>query len=182
MKNIIKPFCIKEDVGSNIPLSKLSIMNEHLCKNLAKGLKGTLDVSDLDINELLSKSSNIIDSNYLENTTLDNITQTIFDIIQEHIKDEKLQKIYCNKLTGYRYVDRVCDIRTNRYTRWITNDKLHNGGNAVNIRIGDDSIYILCKTPSKNYPYITCNYNNVLLFQKLTEEESLLLIANKMIK
>ena len=152
-----------------------------LVKSAKMGMNLEEEIENLDIEEILAAGT--ADSNYLENKTLDNITQSIFDIIEERIESEETRKIMCDKLVGYRYIERVCDILTGRNCRWITQDMdfLHNGGKAVNIRIGD-SIYILCKTPSYRYPFVTCDFNKVILFQKLTEEELFLLMANKMIK
>jgi hypothetical protein len=146
-----------------------------------RGMKLEEEIENLDIGELLAAGS--IDSNYLGNKTLDDITQSIFDIIEERIESEETRKMICDKLVGYRYVDRLCDIRTGRHSRWITQDRdfLHNGGLAVNIKI-EDSIRILCKTPSPRYPFVTCDFNKVVFFQKLTEEELFLLMANKMAK
>jgi hypothetical protein len=147
---------------------------------LAKG--GSMgEIENLDIEKILE--TGIGDSNFLENKTLDNITKSIFDAIEERIDSVEMRKLICGKLVGYRYIDRVCDIRIGRHCRWITLDRdfLHNGGTAVNIRVGD-SIHILCKTPSHKYPFVTCDFNKTLLFQKLTEEEMFILMANKMIK
>jgi hypothetical protein len=147
-------------------------------KDLIKSVKTETELSELDIEKILSNSEDI---NYLEDITIDDISKTTFDIIGEYIQEKDTHEKYCNRLAGYRHVERVCDIRTNRHTRWLKGSVLHNGGMCVNIRIGD-SIYLLCKTHSPRYPFITCNFNEVILFQKLTDEESFLLMANKMIK
>jgi len=149
------------------------------------GIDSEGGIENLDIEAILKDGRVEAEGGeYLENKTLDDITQSIFDIIGEHIADEESHRELCNKLAGYRHVDRVCDIRVGRHTRWIGKvgkGVLHNGGMAVNIRIGD-SIYILCKTPSSRYPFVTCDFNKVILFQKLTDEESFILMANKMVK
>jgi len=153
-------------------------------KDLLRSTKKSLKkeaIEDLDIKDILTLDS--FGSNYLENKTLDDITQSIFDIIEERIESVDIRKTFCDKLTGYRYVENVCDIRTGRFCRWITQDRdfLHNGGLAVNIKI-EDSIHILCKTPSYRYPFLMCDFNKVILFQKLSEEECFILMANKMAK
>jgi hypothetical protein len=155
-------------------------------KDLVKSVRNDLkDEDNTMVEDILKAGAGAggCDSSYLENRTLDDITQSIFDVINEHIVLEDNRKKYCNKLAGYRYVERVCDIRIGQHCRWIhlEKDVLHNGGTVVNIRISD-SIFVLCKTPSSRYPFVTCDFNKILFFQKLTDEESFILIANKIIK
>jgi hypothetical protein len=162
-----------------------------LIKSMNKSLRSIdseCGIDNLDVDAILEegrkKGIEAEEGEYLENKTLDDITQSIFDIIREHVLEKESHRELCDKLAGYRYVERVCDIRVGRNSRWIGkvgNAILHNGGIAVNIRIGD-SIYILCKTPSSRYPFITCDFNKVVLFQKLTEEECFILMANNMAK
>ena len=152
-----------------------------------RGIDSEGGIENLDIEAILQegrkKGIGAEEGEYLENKTLDDITQSIFDIIGEHVEDEKSHKELCDKLGGYRYVERVCDIHMGRHTRWFFPDKgiLQSGGMAVNIRIGN-SIYVLCKRLSSQHSFITCDFNKVVLFQKLTEEECFLLMANKMAK
>ena len=109
-------------------------------KHLVKNVRENTVFEELDIDELLS---GLEDSSYLENKNLDDITREIFDIIGEHIEDSGLRVQLCDRLVGYRYVERVCDIRNGRNTRWIKGNKLHNGGISTNIRIGDNTTFIL---------------------------------------
>ena len=73
-----------------------------LVKSAKMGMNLEEEIENLDIEEILAAGT--ADSNYLENKTLDNITQSIFDIIEERIESEETRKIMCDKLVGYRYI------------------------------------------------------------------------------
>lgn len=132
--------------------------------------------SAIDIDELLDKIENET-TEYLENKTLANISETIYEILTEYapLQNEFIQQ-YCKKLTGYRYVERICDLRQGIYIRWIKmgTTKLHNGGIAVNIKIGDE-IQIVCKTALGHF--LSLKFNDCIVFQKLTMEEQLILMS-----
>ena len=134
--------------------------------------------SAIDVDELLDKIENET-TEYLENKTLKNISEMIYDILNEYDvlkNDNEIIQQYCNKLAGYRYVERICDLRQGVYIRWIKmgTTKLHNGGIAVNVKIGDE-IQIVCKTALGHF--ISLKFNDCIIFQKLTMEEQLILMS-----
>jgi hypothetical protein len=136
--------------------------------------------SAIDINELLDKIENET-TEYLENKTLKNVSEMIYEILNDYepLKNENdnetIQK-YCNKLAGYRYVERICDLRQGVYIRWIKmgTTKLQNGAIAVNVKIGDE-IQIVCKTTLGHF--FSLKFNDCIIFQKLTMEEQLILMS-----
>ena len=136
--------------------------------------------SAINIDELLDKIENET-TEYLENKTLANISETIYEILTEYVpsqneNENEIIQQYCKKLTGYRYVERICDLRQGIYIRWIKmgTTKLHNGGIAVNIKIGDE-IQIVCKTALGHF--LSLKFNDCIVFQKLTMEEQLILMS-----
>ena len=104
------------------------------------------------------------------------ISKDIYDSIKEldGMNNELLEKYYL-RLSGYRHIDRVCDLRKGRNIRWIrrSNLNLTNGGILVNIRILDN-VQIVCKNSGK---FMSYNYDDCISFQQLTMEEKVILMS-----
>ena len=132
--------------------------------------------SNIDIEKLLDKIET--DKNdYLENKSLADISREIFDAIHslENITHEQSVD-YCKKLTGYRYVDSIHELRMGKYTRWIRKDnaKLAIGSVLLNVKI-DDDVQLMFKNNANMYT--VCKFDNFLIFQKLGVEEQLILMS-----
>jgi hypothetical protein len=80
------------------------------------------------------------------------------------------------RLMGYRYVDRVCDLRNGQLIRWIKNDKLTNGGLLMNVKIENNGVLLLCKNNANRF--FNVRFDDSVLFQKLSMEEQIVLMAN----
>ncbi len=95
------------------------------------------------------------------------------DIIHE-LFTAKERKDILHKLKEYRHVDEMNDIRVGCYARWINieNKTLANGGIIVKVDIGENGIYIVLKN---NYKLFTILFDNVFLFQKITNQEHIIL-------
>ena len=134
--------------------------------------------SSINIEELLEKIENET-TEYLENKTLSEISKSVFTVLSEYCFEKKsldketLQKYY-DKLAGYRYVDKICDLRQGVYIRWIKNGLLKNGGIVVNIKF-ENNVQILCKTTF--HQFVSLNFHECTIFQKLTMEEQLILMS-----
>jgi predicted house-cleaning noncanonical NTP pyrophosphatase (MazG superfamily) len=140
--------------------------------------KDPLLFSSINVNELLDKIENET-TEYLENKTLGDISKIIFQILSEYTFENKtlgkeIITKYYEKLGGYRYIDKVCDLRLGIFIRWIRNNKLMNGGIVVNIKIGEN-VQIICKTILGKH--ISLRYDDCVIFQKLTMEEQLILMS-----
>ena len=96
--------------------------------------------SSLDVETLLDKIENQ-NNHYLDNKTVEIIAQDIFVSLQQLNLSNALYTSFCQRLTGYRVIERVCDLRNGKNTRWIkrtqiyTNKSLTNGGILTNIKI-----------------------------------------------
>lgn len=131
-------------------------------------------LSTIDIDALLEK---IGDNHYLEGKTLKNISEEIYDalsFIEEKSKD------YCMRLMGYRLIDRICDLRNGRLIRWVkkSNGSLTNGGLLMNVKIEDKGIILLCKNNA--HRFFNVRFDDSIVFQKLTMEEQIVLMANSL--
>lgn len=132
-------------------------------------------LSSIDIDQLLED----IDSEtteYLEGKTLETIYNTLKLVLINCDYFQNIDPIF-DKLIGYRYIERVCEIRTGVYCRWINKStkKLESGGIIISIKICEDGIQIICKTAFGRH--ISFRFDECIVFQKLTVEEQLILLA-----
>ena len=86
-------------------------------------------LSTIDIDTLLSKIENE-DNNYLENKTISDISNDVFEAIKELNIVDDLAINFCDRLSGYRYVERVCDLRNGKMIRWIK--RTHSTESSIN--------------------------------------------------
>ena len=131
-----------------------------------------------------------IDQEYLINALNNDNNESIIKLTSQKIKTTKndiLQKLqlpknklkeFHNKLKEYRYVDEIKDINYGCFLRWINlknidDLKLTNGAYLCDIQINDTGVGIICKNIFNRHFYI--NMNEILLFQKLTDQEKVLL-------
>jgi len=99
------------------------------------------------------------------------------DILQKlQIKGEQLKNIH-KQLKDYRYVSEFTEIHFGRYIRWVNLDKreikLTNGGFLCEIKINNDNAILVLKNSRNQFMQI--NMNTCLIFQKLTDQELLIL-------
>ena len=135
-------------------------------------------LSTIDIDALLSKIETE-DNNYLENKTVADISKDIFDAIEELDLPKEKALDYCTRLSGYRYVDRICDLRNGRLMRWIKRSAetptLTNGGLLMNVKIENKGVQLLCKNNTNRF--FNVKFDDCLVFQKLTMEEQLIIMS-----
>lgn len=135
--------------------------------------------STIDIEALLEKIEKD-DNNYLENKCLGDISKDIVDAICEieETNKEDVRKI-CDKLAAYRYVERICDLRTGKMMRWIKRASkpisLTNGGILMNVKIENSGIQLLCRNNMNRF--FNIKFDDCLIFQKLSMEEQLILMS-----
>jgi len=130
-------------------------------------------LSIIDVDSLLER---IGDNHYLEGKKLEDISKEIYDSV--FFLEETIAKDYCMRLIGYRVVDRICDLRNGRLIRWLKkkNGSLTNGGLLMNVKIEDKGVLLLCKNNINRF--FNVYFDDCLVFQKLTIEEQIILIAN----
>jgi hypothetical protein len=107
------------------------------------------------------------------------------DILQQlHLPREVLQRLH-KQLKSYRLVNTIDDLRFGSYIRWISlknpeNIKLTNGGIVCDIKAIKEDIHVKCK--NKMNLIFQINLSEVLLFQKLSEQEQIILKALKILQ
>ena len=132
-------------------------------------------LSTINIDELLENIESET-TEYLEGKTLATISKTIRNLLETTDYFQNIDSIF-DKLIGYRYVERVCEIRTCVYIRWINpvKKRLETGGTVISIKICDKCVQVICKTVTGRH--VSFRFNECIVFQKLTTEEQLILMA-----
>ena len=117
---------------------------------------------------------NIINTNIQEIKTKKN------EILQElGLKRDDLKSFH-KKLNGYMYVDNISDLKYGRNIRWINLKqldpiKITNGSVLCDIKIGTKGISLVLK--GFNNSFITLYFNENIIFQKINDEEKIILKA-----
>jgi hypothetical protein len=118
----------------------------------------------------------------LFNFTTDKIRGMNLNILKElHLPKKETIDMY-NKLKDYKYVDEMNELKYGTYVRWIpiedpNNIHLTKGALFCEMKITDDGVFCVCKNfgyPSRHFQ-ISMDKN--LIFQKLTDQEMILLSA-----
>ena len=86
------------------------------------------------------------------------------------------------KLKDYKYVDEMKDLKYGTYLRWIPIDDPENihltkGALFCEMNVKEDGVYITCKNYGFNRKHFQIKLDENLIFQKLTEQELVLLSA-----
>jgi hypothetical protein len=136
----------------------------------------------VDFDESLMKALDNDAHNDLIHLTTAKIKAMNRDILSELIwsSDEDLEKALA-LLKDYRYVENMNEIKNGNYVRWIDiRDAeepavLNRGGIVCDLKVADEGVYIVVK----NYvrAYFTIRLDTNLLFQKLSNQERVILYA-----
>jgi hypothetical protein len=135
----------------------------------------------MNINKLLQALDD--ESNEpLFNFTTDKIREMTLNILKElYLPKKEVINIY-NKLKDYKYVDEMNDLKYGTYIRWIpienpNNIYLTKGAIFCEMKITDDGVFCTCKNFGYSKRHFQISMDKNLIFQKLTEQEMILLSA-----
>ena len=135
----------------------------------------------MDVNKLLKALDDDTNESLL-NFTSSKIKEMNYNILKElHLtKDETLDVL--KKLDNYKYVDEMNDLKYGTYIRWIPIDdvkriNLVKGAIFCEMKITDDGVFLICKNFGYNRRHFQISMDKNLLFQKLSEQELVLLSA-----
>jgi hypothetical protein len=138
----------------------------------------------MDIHSLLHALDNE-NNEAVVDLSMEKISKDKNDILQQlHLPREELQRLH-KQLKSYRLVNTMNDLRFGSYIRWISlknpeNIKLTNGGIVCDIKAIKEDIHVKCK--NKMNIIFQINLSEVLLFQKLSEQEQIILKALKILQ
>lgn len=137
--------------------------------------------STINIEELLQSIENV-KNDYLENKTLDTVATDIRNELKELNYPMEIQNIIGEKLIGYRLVEEINELHPGKYIRWIRRPKhrheintLTNGAIVSSIRFTNNGTTVGCKSGGNRFLQI--RFDDCVIFQKMTAEEQLLLMA-----
>jgi hypothetical protein len=135
----------------------------------------------MDVNKLLKALED--DSNEtLLNFTTDKIIEMNLNVLKElHLSREDTLELL-KKLKDYKYVDEMNELKYGAYIRWIPiedPDKIHltRGALFCEMKITDDGVFFICKNYGYNCRHFQISMDKNLIFQKLTDQELVLLSA-----
>lgn len=133
----------------------------------------------MDINKLVNALDN--DGNEsIMNLTTKKILEMNYNILKELHLDKETTLSYLKKLKQYRYIDEIKDLKYGSFIKWIpiidpTNLPLHYSGIICEIKITDDGVFLVCK--NFMHRHYTFKMEECLIFQKLTQQEQIILSA-----
>ena len=118
----------------------------------------------------------------LMNFTTKKLREMILKILKELQLPRNETIELMNKLKGYKYVDEMKDLKYGTYLRWIPIDDPENihltkGALFCEINVKVDGVYIICKNYGYRRKHFQIKLDENLIFQKLTEQELVLLSA-----
>lgn len=130
-------------------------------------------------NKLSEALDNEANESILNLTSL-KILELNLNILKELHLSRETTLDYLKKLKGYRYVDEMNELKYGAFIRWIpitdpNNLQLKYCGIICDIKITDAGIVIVCK----NFMHRCYSFrmDNCLIFQKLTNQEQVILSA-----
>lgn len=135
----------------------------------------------MDINKLIKALENENNEHIVTND-LKNISKIKNDILQNLGLPTYMLKNLHKSLKDYKFVDELPDLQLGRCIRYIKlkdvkNIRLTNTLIACDVKIENNGIIIVCKNFQNRYFQI--NMNEVLIFQKITDQEKIILSALK---
>ena len=135
-------------------------------------------MSNLDVDFLIKALDNENNEEFM-NLNSQLIKKEKNDILQKLLLPREKLKNMHKSLKNYRYIDEISSLNYGSYIRWISlkdpqKIKLTNGGIVCDIKV-NDNIHIVCK--NKLNMMFTLTMSECLVFQKLTNQEQILLSA-----
>lgn len=133
----------------------------------------------MDVEKLMEALDNDNNESIISLTTK-KINEMNFRILKELHLGREVTIDYLKKLKGYRYIDEMNDLKYGAFIRWIpiTDPNylpLHYCGMICDIKIMENGVFIVCK--NFMHRHYTFKMDECLIFQKLTDQERVLLSA-----
>ena len=152
---------------------------EFLNLKYEKGIKKSLHQLESNL-RYLSILANGAPINKNEDRKIMDFLRIHYDYLQKLLLSRDNLKDFHEKLKNYRYVDDLTDIQYGRYIRWINlkdpnKISLTRGGIIIDIKILSNGIHLVCKN-TYNHKF-QIKIDECYIFQKLTEQEQILLMA-----
>tara|TARA_Y100000389_G_C17324778_1_gene444975 strand:+ start:363 stop:794 length:432 start_codon:yes stop_codon:yes gene_type:complete len=133
-----------------------------------------MDENNIALKEII-KEINEKNLLYLTSKKIKDLKNTILQRLQ--LSHNELIT-YHKKLNDYRYIDELDELKIGSYIRWfdlrnLDNIKLSNGGIIIDFKFSNNNLIIVCKNNVNRI--FSLKFNSVILFQKLRNEEIILI-------
>lgn len=160
-------------------------------ENIFKNAKNDPELlANIDIDELLNAIENET-TDYLENKTLKSISDEIYTSLSNIGCSPEMIQRYCEKLIGYRLVNELYELHKGKLVKTIKifDEKnpeiapepiLKMQGKVCSIKFMNNGTYILCIGFPKRY--MQYKFDHHVTFQKLSDDEQLILMAYEQIE
>jgi len=118
----------------------------------------------------------------LLNFTTEKIREMTLNILKElHLSKKETIDLF-QKLKNYKYVDEINELKQGAFLRWIqiddpSNIQLTKGAIFCELKINDNGVFCICKSFGFPTRHFQLSVDTNLIFQKLTEQEVVLLSA-----
>ena len=135
----------------------------------------------MDVNKLLKALDDETNETLL-NFTTKKIKEMNLKVLKElHLSTSDTLELF-EKLKSYKYVDEMNELKYGAYIRWIpiedpTNISLSKGALFCEMKITDDGVFCICKNFGFSMRHFQISMDKTLIFQKLTDQELVLLSA-----
>ena len=135
----------------------------------------------MDVQKLLKALDDETNETLL-NFTTNKIREMNLNILKELHLQKKDTLELMKKLKEYKYVDEMNELKYGAYIRWIpiedpTNIYLTQGALFCEMKITDDGVFCVCKNYGFKSRHFQLSMDKNLIFQKLTDQELVLLSA-----
>jgi hypothetical protein len=135
----------------------------------------------MDVNKLLQALDDETNENLL-NFTTEKMREMNLNILKELHLSKKDTLDLLGKLNEYKYVDEMNDLKYGTYIRWIpiedpNNIYLTKGAIFCELKITDNGVSCICKNYGFKTKHFQIEMDKNLIFQKLTNQELVLLSA-----
>jgi hypothetical protein len=135
----------------------------------------------MDIQKLL-KALDDESNETLMNFTTDKIKEMNLNVLKELHLPKKDTLELMSKLKEYKYVDEMNELKYGAYIRWIpiedpTNIYLTQGALFCEMKITDNGVFCVCKNYGFKSRHFNISMDKNLIFQRLTDQELVLLSA-----
>ena len=139
----------------------------------------------MDIGDLEATLSNAKCSADIMDQSFDGIDRDKDAVLASVVEDSDVKNRILLKLKDYRCAHELDEIEYGSYIRWLKVNKdgecsLTNGGFVAEIKITLNGPAIVCKAHGPRL--FQCNYNDTLVFKKLTRHETIILQALELAK
>tara|TARA_B110000971_G_scaffold221974_1_gene272079 strand:+ start:6308 stop:6733 length:426 start_codon:yes stop_codon:yes gene_type:complete len=135
----------------------------------------------MDSDKLLKALNNHDNESILHFTTRQITTNNLSILKQLHLSKEDTLEIL-SKLNGYKYVDEMNELKYGTHVRWVPMKDGHlitltRGALFCETKITDNGVFLVCKNYGYKPVFFQISLDHNLIFQKLTEQEKIILFA-----